>query len=61
MIYLTEKSADCNARLVISGRRTSVVAKTFHRIGFVRGQKMHQKAVHFVYSGEFRKLYLLSR
>ena len=32
MIYLTEKSADCNARLVIGGRRTSVVAKTFHRI-----------------------------
>ena len=29
MIYLTEKSADCNARLVIGGRRTSVVAKNF--------------------------------
>ena len=61
MIYLTENSADCNARLIIGGRRASVVAKTFNRIGFVPGQKMHRKAVHFVYSGEFRKFYLLSR
>ena len=51
MIYLTEKSADCNARLAISGRRTSVVAKTFHRIGFVRGQKMNRKAAFCVFRG----------
>lgn len=40
MIYLTVKSADCNARLVIDGKSASVVAKTFHRIGFVPGQRM---------------------
>ena len=33
MIYLTEKSANCDARLVIGGKSASVVAKTFHRIG----------------------------
>lgn len=61
MIYLTEKFADCNPRLVIGGRRTSVAAKSFHSIGFAPGQKMHRKAVHLVYSVELRKLYLLSR
>ena len=32
MIYLTKKSANCDARLVIGGKSASVVTKTFHRI-----------------------------
>ena len=32
MIYLTEKSANCDARLVIGGKSASVVTKTFHLI-----------------------------
>ena len=30
MIYLTEKSANCDARLLIGGKSASVVTKTFH-------------------------------
>ena len=40
MIYLKEKSADCDVRLAIVGKSTSVVAKTFHQIGLVPGQRM---------------------
>ena len=45
MIYLTEKSADCNAGFVIDRKSASVVAKTSHRIGFVPGQRKLQKTV----------------
>ena len=32
MIYLTEKSANCDARLLIGGKSASVVTKTFHPV-----------------------------
>lgn len=40
MIFLMEKFGDCDARLVLGGNSTLLVAKTFLQIGFVLGQRM---------------------